>query len=117
MLKVGLTGGIACGKSYALRCFHSLGSYTIDADVLARQVVEPGQPAYQRIIDEFGKEILDSEGKIDRARLADIVFRDERARLKLNAIVHPPILEEEARLIREIEALGSQAHSPMIVTD
>lgn len=117
MLKVGLTGGIACGKSYTLRCFHSLGAYTIDADILARQVVEPGRPAYQQILDEFGKEILDSEGNIDRARLADIVFRDEQARLKLNAIVHPPILEEEARQMREIEGLGSRARSPMIVTD
>lgn len=117
MLKVGLTGGIACGKSYTLRCFHSLGAYTIDADVLARQVVERGRPAYQQLIEEFGEKILDPEGNIDRQRLADIVFKDDESRLKLNAIVHPPILEEEARQIEAIENLGAGARSPMIVTD
>jgi dephospho-CoA kinase len=95
LLKIGLTGGIACGKTNILRRFRDLGAHTIDADKLARQVVQPGRPAHQAIVDRFGSEILDSEGNVDRPRLAAMIFADASAREDLNHIVHPWILEEE----------------------
>ena len=69
LFKIGLTGGIACGKTNVLRRFRDLGAHTIDADKLARLVVRPGLPAHQEIVDRFGPGILDSEGNIDRPRL------------------------------------------------
>ncbi len=103
LFKIGLTGGIACGKTNVLRRFRDLGAHTIDADNLARLVVRPGLPAHQEIVDRFGPGILDSEGNIDRPRLGEIIFADEPARQDLNRIVHPRILEEEDRWIAECD--------------
>ncbi|MFZ0429387.1 MAG: dephospho-CoA kinase [Acidobacteriota bacterium] len=103
LFKIGLTGGIACGKTNVLRRFRDLGAHTIDADKLARLVVRPGLPAHQEIVDRFGPGILDSEGNIDRPRLGEIIFADEPARQDLNRIVHPRILEEEDRWIAECD--------------
>ncbi len=113
LLKIGLTGGIACGKTNILRRFRDLGTHTIDADKLAREVVRPGLPAFQEIVDRFGEEILDSDGNVDRPRLGEIVFTDESARQDLNRIVHPRILEEEDKRI----AACDPAKSRLVVVD
>ncbi len=103
MLKVGLTGGIACGKSFALKEFEKLGVYGIDADEIAHSVIEVGQPAFQKVVEEFGEEILDPVGGIDRKKLGKVVFADEQARQRLNGIVHPHIFEEERRQLEALE--------------
>ncbi|MFN0084710.1 MAG: dephospho-CoA kinase, partial [Blastocatellia bacterium] len=74
MLKVGLTGGIATGKSYVVSVLRELGCEVIDADQVARRVVEPGQPAFDEIVGHFGPEVLTPEGTLDRAKLGGIVF-------------------------------------------
>ena len=89
MIRVGLTGGIASGKSAVAEEFARLGAEIIDSDVLARAVVEPGSPAFDDIIERFGFGVLGSDGALDRAALGRIVFSDEDARRDLNAIVHP----------------------------
>ena len=76
-LLVGLTGGIGTGKSTVSRMFRDLGCLIIDADLLAREVVEPGEPAYAKIVAEFGKQVLDADGQIDRKTLGALVFGDE----------------------------------------
>ncbi|MGB5374654.1 MAG: dephospho-CoA kinase [Polyangiales bacterium] len=88
---VGLTGGIACGKSTVASMFADLGVSVIDADDLAREVVEPGTPGLQMIVDEFGKGVLDEAGHLDRKKVGEMVFGDEEARETLNAIMHPLI--------------------------
>ncbi len=98
MLKVGLTGGIGSGKSTIAAMFRRLGAHVVDADQVARQVTEPGSPALQEIVETFGREVLRTDGALDRAALARIVFNDSEARARLNSIVHPRIWEEEARL-------------------
>lgn len=93
MRVLGLTGGIGSGKSTVARMFRDLGAEVIDADQLARDVVEPGQPALEQIRDAFGADVLLNDGRLDRSKLAAIVFTDPRARERLNAITHPPIRE------------------------
>ncbi|MGB3049672.1 MAG: dephospho-CoA kinase [Polyangiales bacterium] len=88
---VGLTGGIACGKSTVAHMFTDLGIPVIDADELAREVVEPGTPGLQMIVDEFGKGVLDEAGHLDRKKVGEMVFGDEEVRETLNAIMHPLI--------------------------
>ncbi len=102
MLKVGLTGGIASGKTYVADLLRDLGCEVSDADVVARTIVEPGQPAYQDIVQTFGSEILHPDKTIDRARLGAIIFTDEQARLKLNALTHPRIHEAQSRWLAEV---------------
>jgi dephospho-CoA kinase len=89
MLRVGLTGGIGSGKSEVSRRLAALGAVVLDADAAARAVVEPGTPGLKRIAETFGPGVLRPDGALDRARLAEIVFADDAARAKLNAIVHP----------------------------
>ena len=97
MLKVGLTGGIATGKSYVVSVLRELGCEVIDADAVAHQVMEPGQIAYQEIVAHFGREILAPDQKIDRAKLGAIVFADAEQRQRLNAIVHPRVFAAQAQ--------------------
>ncbi|MFZ1864365.1 MAG: dephospho-CoA kinase [Polyangiales bacterium] len=99
---VGLTGGIACGKTTVAQMFVDLGIPIIDADDLARQVVAPGTPGLERVVSEFGKGVLDREGRLDRKRVGDMVFNDKESREKLNAILHP--------LISAVGAERLQAH-------
>lgn len=89
VLRVGLTGGIASGKSEVARRLAEHGAVVIDADDLAREVVAPGTPGHAAVVERFGHEILRADGVIDRKRLGAIVFADEAARSALNAIVHP----------------------------
>jgi dephospho-CoA kinase len=90
-LTIGLTGGIASGKSTVAQMLRELGIPVIDADQVAREVVEIGKEAYIQIIETFGRDILQENGEINRAKLGQIVFHDEEKRKKLNAIVHPAI--------------------------
>ncbi|MDP6484155.1 MAG: dephospho-CoA kinase, partial [Nitrospinota bacterium] len=104
MLKVGLTGGIASGKSTVAEMFRRHGAHLIDADRVSRDVVAPGRPALEEIVEAFGRGVLRPDGALDRAALGAIVFNDDDARARLNAIVHPRIWEEEDRLCAIYEA-------------
>jgi dephospho-CoA kinase len=115
MLKVGLTGGIACGKSRTLKQFERLGAHAIDADRVARYLMDPGKPGYDQVVQEFGKEFLAPDSRIDRKKLGQLVFSDEAARNRLNRIVHPLVLAEEKRLIEEAEL--THPRTPMIIVD
>lgn len=109
MLKVGLTGGIATGKSFVLGVLHELGCEVMDADQTAREVVEPGQPAFKEIIANFGNEIVGEDGKLDRPKLGAIIFNNAAQREKLNSIVHPKVFEAQAGWLAEIESRNPQA--------
>ncbi|ADJ27371.1 dephospho-CoA kinase [Nitrosococcus watsonii] len=95
--KVGLTGGIGSGKSTAARSFSELGVPVIDADIIARELVEPGQPALAEIVATFGREILNPQGGLDRSCLRRLVFTSEALKTRLEAILHPRILQEMER--------------------
>lgn len=99
VLRVGLTGGIATGKSTVARIFATLGATILDADEIAHRLVERGAPAYDRVVETFGENILRSDGAIDRARLGRIIFADPARRSALESILHPLIRKEEANLI------------------
>src|ERR1700754_271632 len=100
MLRVGLTGGIGSGKSGVARLLVASGAVLIDADRIAREVVEPGTPGLAAVVTEFGTGILTPQGALDRPRLGAIVFADEERRRALNAIVHPLVRERSAELER-----------------
>lgn len=91
VLRVGLTGGIASGKSTAAKFFGALGVPILDSDQVAREVVEPGQPPLERLVERFGRGILTPDGHLDRPALRDIVFSDPRARADLENLTHPAI--------------------------
>jgi dephospho-CoA kinase len=104
MLKVGLTGSIAVGKSYVLEIFRELGAFVLDADLTAREVVAPETKGWQLIIEQFGSNILLPNNEIDRARLGAVVFADEAKRQLLNSIVHPLVIEEQNNWLVKKEA-------------
>ncbi|MDY7116748.1 dephospho-CoA kinase [Halomonas sp. SSL-5] len=101
---IGLTGGIASGKSTVARAFEALGAPWVDADDVAREVVEPGEPALAEIAERFGAEVLNSNGSLDRRALREIVFKDESERRWLESVTHPRIRE---RLIAHLERLAA----------
>lgn len=103
---VGLTGGLASGKSTVASLLRSLGAEVVDADEVAREVVQPGRPAYRQIVATFGAEVVAADGTLDRARLAERVFSDEGSRRQLNAIMHPEIAAESARRIQALFSRG-----------
>lgn len=104
MFRVALTGGIASGKSTVAAEFRRLGVPVIDTDQLARQVVEPGQAGHASLLDEFGPDVFDDAGHLDRNRLREMIFANEKTRERLNALLHPLIREQ---LASEIERLRS----------
>jgi dephospho-CoA kinase len=106
MRVVGLTGGIASGKSTVARMLGELGARIVDADLVAREVVEPGQPAYRDIVEAFGGGVLQADGSIDRKRLGAIVFADAEQRKRLNGITHPRIAEATQRKMAAFAAAG-----------
>ena len=112
IFRVGLTGGIASGKSTVASMLAELGAFVVDADALAHELTEPGGAAHAAVMHRFGKPILDSRGHIDRKALGRIVFNDPAAREDLNAILHPEIRVEAQR---RMEAAGAQA--PFVVFD
>lgn len=101
MLRVGLSGGIGSGKSTVSRGLARRGAVVIDADAIARQVVEPGSPGLAAVVERFGEGILTADGRLDRPGLAALVFGDDAARGELNAIVHPLVAAEAARRAEE----------------
>lgn len=103
MLRIGLTGSIAVGKSFVLSVLEELGARTIDADQIAREVVAPGTPGLQALVDAFGKEVLTPDGALDRPKLGAVVFGDEPKRLKLNSILHPFIIARQDEIITRWE--------------
>ena len=105
-LLVGLTGGLATGKSTVSDLLRALGCVVLDADALAREVVEPGQPALSAIAREFGPEVLRADGTLDRKRLGAIVFADPERRQRLEGLTHPAIRERYLARLAELEGQG-----------
>ncbi|AMA73956.1 MULTISPECIES: dephospho-CoA kinase [Aneurinibacillus] len=103
---VGLTGGIACGKSTISRMLAERDARIIDADIIAREVVRPGEEAWSLIVERFGRGILLDSEEIDRVKLGSIVFADEKARLALNDIVHPAVRQRMRQLTQEAQEEG-----------
>jgi dephospho-CoA kinase len=101
-LLLGVTGGIASGKTVVAKMLAGLGAPLIDFDVLARQVVEPGKPAFRQIVDYFGKEVLQGDGTLDRKKLSKIVFQDTEKRNQLEDFTHPPIYEAFLKRVKAI---------------
>ena len=101
MYLVGLTGGIASGKSYVASLLEQLGASTIDADVVAREVVVPGTIGFSQVVDEFGKQLLQPTGEIDRQLLGAMIFSDPTKRARLESILHPLIKQRTLQLISE----------------
>jgi dephospho-CoA kinase len=114
LLRVALTGGIATGKSHVLRHLAARGVPTIDADVLAREVVSPGTAALQAIAARFGAGVLDASGALNRRALADRVFADAGARKDLEAIVHPAVYDAIGEWLARLDAAG---RDPVAVAD
>jgi len=113
-MRIGLTGGIASGKSLVAEELKRLGAYLIDADEIAREVVKPGLPAYEDIIQEFGQGILNPDKTVNRKALGNIVFSNPKLRNKLEQITHPRILED---INKRILAIKSREPKALIVID
>ena len=113
MRVVGLTGGIACGKSTVSEILRRLGVPIVDADRIAREVVEPGSPVLAAIVREFGPNVLLPDGTLDRAALGSLVFGDAAARARLNALVHPAIQERSGAQLAE----HARAGAPIAIYD
>lgn len=109
-MRVGLTGGVASGKSTVAAMLADLGAVVIDADALAREVVRAGTPGFDRVVEEFGPELVGPDGELDRPALGRLVFGDEAARKRLEAIVHPLVFERYAELEEEAPADALVVH-------
>ncbi|HEX5832357.1 MAG TPA: dephospho-CoA kinase [Pyrinomonadaceae bacterium] len=103
MLRVGLTGSIAVGKSFVTSIFSELGCHTLDADETAREVVLPGSPGLEAVAQSFGHDVLNADGTLNRKRLGELVFADDEKRQKLNHILHPFIIARQDEIMREWE--------------
>jgi len=114
MLSVGLTGGIATGKSTVVRMLVKKGARVIDHDALVHALQEPGRPVWQQIVEAFGRDILDAAGRIDRKKLGALVFGNETRRRALEGIVHPAVLEEAQR---ERERIGKEDERAIVLSD
>jgi dephospho-CoA kinase len=101
MLRIGLTGGIASGKTTVADLFAARGATVLDTDVIAREVVEPGRPALGALVNALGSEILDGDGRLDRAALRRKLFDDDATRREIEALLHPAILSELERQARQ----------------
>ncbi len=103
MLRVGLTGGLGSGKSTVAAMLRELGAQVIEADALGREAMEPGHDVYNKIVARFGSEVVNPDGRLNRARLAELAFSHGRLQ-ELNAIVHPPVIEAQRRWMEEVFA-------------
>jgi dephospho-CoA kinase len=108
MLRVGLTGGLGSGKSTVAAMLRELGAEVTESDALGRAMMEPGQPVFAEIVKHFGPEVVGADGKLNRARLAELAFGGGRLR-ELNAIVHPPVIEAQKRWMEEVTARDPNA--------
>ncbi|HEY9390672.1 MAG TPA: dephospho-CoA kinase, partial [Mycobacteriales bacterium] len=117
MLKIGLTGGIGSGKSAVARLLADHGAVVVDADALAREVVEPGTPGLRRIVEEFGPDVLSADGRLDRGRLAELVFADQDARERLNAIVHPLVGRRAEQILSGLPDDAVVVHDVPLLTE
>jgi len=104
MLRVGLTGSIGVGKSFVGSVFVELGCRLLDADATAREVVLPGTAGLAAVVKEFGPEVLQTDGTLDRKQLGAVVFGDEQKRRRLNAILHPRIIEKQDQILQQWES-------------
>lgn len=117
MLKVGLTGGIGAGKSEVSRMLTGYGAVLVDADRIAREVVEPGTPGLAAVVEEFGTGILTPEGTLDRPKLGSVVFADRERLAALNAIVHPLVGARSAALERAAGPDSVVVHDVPLLTE
>lgn len=108
MLRVGLTGGLGSGKSTVAELLRSLGAHVLEADVVGRGLMEPGHTVYDEIIKSFGQSIVNSDGTLDRKKLAEMAFGQNRIG-ELNRIVHPPVIAEQQRWAEEVAAKDPSA--------
>jgi dephospho-CoA kinase len=108
MLRVGLTGSIGVGKSFVTSVFEELGAHVLDADETAREVVMPGTPGLEAVVDAFGEDILNPDGTLNRKQLGAVVFGDEAKRQQLNHILHPFIIARQDEILNEWEAKDPQ---------
>jgi dephospho-CoA kinase len=113
MLKVGLTGGIACGKTVVRRMLAGRGAFTIDADEIVHRLMGPGTELSREIGAEFGREVLSSDGSVDRAKLGTLAFSSPEIRHRLNQLVHPRVIEEEQQQLENAKRNGQ----PIAVVD
>jgi dephospho-CoA kinase len=113
VLRVGLTGGIACGKSVVARLLCDMGAHIIYADAIAHELYQPGQPVYEELVKTFGQEIVRPDGEIHRARLAALAFSEGKVN-ELNKIVHPAVIRRQEQLMYEI---GSREPNAVIVVE
>jgi len=104
MLRVGLTGGLATGKSFVGQALAEMGCHLLQADRLGHEVLQAGGEAFSAVVREFGAEILDQDGSIDRRRLGQLVFGDAERLRRLNELVHPPVIEREEEWLRQVAA-------------
>jgi dephospho-CoA kinase len=102
MLRVGLTGGIACGKSVIGQMLVAEGAHLLEADKLSHDLMHPGKPVYEEVVRHFGESILQSDGEVDRAALAGIVFSDQKRLQELTAIVHPAVIHAQEKWMDEM---------------
>ena len=109
MILVGLTGGVATGKSTVAKMFKQYGAVVIDADLLVRQVVEPGKPAWRKIVEAFGTAVLNPDRTLNRRELGAVVFRNRTKLRRLEHIIHPRVAREQARLTKEAAQKNPQA--------
>lgn len=109
MLRVGLTGGIATGKSTVGQMLVELGCHLIDADRITRNLFEPGQPVHAAVVQAFGNGILGPDGTINRQALGEIVFKDPQARARLNSLVHPAVIQRQKEWLENLEASDPHA--------
>lgn len=114
MLVVGLTGGIASGKTVVASLLAKKGALVIDADEIAHKLVQPQKPAWQDVVEFFGKKILNDDGTLNRSLLAKLVFNDQELRLQLEKIIHPRVQEEISDLKKKLEL---QAHESVLILD
>ncbi len=115
MLVIGLTGGIGSGKSTVAEMFAALGVPVIDMDRIARQIVEPGQPALAQLTQEFGAGLLDEKGQLNRRKLRELAFATPEKRQRLEAILHPLIREETKRQLAELDVLYCIVVIPLLI--
>jgi dephospho-CoA kinase len=114
MLIVGLTGGIASGKSTIADMFKKEGAYIIDLDMISRKVVKPGKPAWRDVVHIFGKEVLNEDQTLNRKKVGDIVFSDAEKRKKLERIIHPKIAAEK---LMEIKGIAKKDNQAIVIID